>query len=75
MFIGLVIVIVLFAAFMMLRRRRRPHQLTAGGRKAHVVWFRHMNMNTVMLTMADRPERLQLELAVPAHYRTPHLQE
>jgi len=31
-----------------------PHQLTVGGRKVHVAWFRHMNMHTVSLTMADR---------------------
>ncbi len=31
-----------------------PHQLTVGGRKIHVAWFRHMNMHTVSLTMADR---------------------
>jgi HSP20 family molecular chaperone IbpA len=31
-----------------------PHQLTVGGHKVHVAWFRHMNVHTVSLTMAAR---------------------
>jgi hypothetical protein len=30
-----------------------PHQLIVGGRKVRVAWFRYMNINTVLLTMAD----------------------
>ena len=29
-------------------------RLTVGGRKVHVARFRSMNMNTVIMTMADR---------------------
>jgi hypothetical protein len=46
-----------------------PHRLTAGGRKVRVAWFRSMNMNTVMLTMADRDDLVLLvvpPLAPPA---------
>jgi hypothetical protein len=46
-----------------------PHQLIVGGRKVHVAWFRHMNMNTVYLTMADRDDLVLLvvpPLAPPA---------
>jgi Family of unknown function (DUF5994) len=46
-----------------------PHRLTAGGRKVHVAWFRYMNMNTVILTMADRDDLVLLvvpPLAPPA---------
>lgn len=46
-----------------------PHRLTVGGRKVHVAWFRSMNMNTVMLTMADRDDLVLLvvpPLAPPA---------
>jgi Family of unknown function (DUF5994) len=42
-----------------------PHQLTVGGRKVHVAWFRHMNVHTVSLTMADR-NYLTL-LVIPPH--------
>jgi Family of unknown function (DUF5994) len=42
-----------------------PHQLTVGGRKVHVAWFRHMNMHTVSLTMADR-EYLTLLVVPPS---------
>jgi hypothetical protein len=37
-----------------------PHQLTVRGRKVHVAWFRYMNMNTVILTMADRDDLVLL---------------
>ena len=46
-----------------------PHQLTAGGRKVRVAWFRSMNANTVILTMADRDDLVLLvvpPLAPPA---------
>ena len=46
-----------------------PHRLTSGGRKVHVAWFRFMNMNTVILTMADRDDLVLLvvpPLAPPA---------
>ncbi len=46
-----------------------PHKLTAGGRKVHVAWFRYMNANTVILTMADRDDLVLLvvpPLASPA---------
>ncbi len=46
-----------------------PHKLTVGGRKVHVAWFRYMNMNTVLLTMADRDDLVLLvipPLAPPA---------
>jgi hypothetical protein len=46
-----------------------PHQLTVSGRKVHVAWFRHMNVNTVLLTMADRDDLVLLvvpPLAPPA---------
>jgi hypothetical protein len=46
-----------------------PHRLTVGGRKVHVAWFRYMNMNTVILTMADRDDLVLLvvpPLAPPA---------
>jgi hypothetical protein len=46
-----------------------PHQLTVGGRKVHVAWFRYMNMNTVILTMAHRDDLVLLvipPLAPPA---------
>jgi hypothetical protein len=37
-----------------------PHQLTVGGRKVHVAWFRYMNMHTVILTMAGRDDLVLL---------------
>ncbi len=37
-----------------------PHKLTAGGREVHVAWFRYMNMNTVLLTMAGRDDLVLL---------------
>jgi hypothetical protein len=37
-----------------------PHQLTVGGRKVHVGWFRSMNPHTVLLTMADRDDLILL---------------
>jgi hypothetical protein len=37
-----------------------PHQLTVGGRRVRVAWFRYMNMHTVILTMADRPDLVLL---------------
>ncbi len=40
-----------------------PHQLTAGGRKVHVAWFRYMNPHTAILTMAGRDDLILL--AVP----------
>jgi uncharacterized protein DUF5994 len=46
-----------------------PHLLMVGGCKVHVAWFRHMNMNTVLLTMADRHDLVLLvvpPLAPPA---------
>jgi Family of unknown function (DUF5994) len=43
-----------------------PHRLTTGGRKVHVAWFRSMNMNTVMLTMADRDDLVLLVVPPPA---------
>jgi hypothetical protein len=46
-----------------------PHQLTVGWRKVHVAWFRYMNINTVLLTMADRDDLVLLvvpPLAPPA---------
>jgi hypothetical protein len=46
-----------------------PHQLTVGGRKVRVAWFRYMNINTVLLTMADRVDLVLLvvpPLAPPA---------
>jgi hypothetical protein len=46
-----------------------PHQLTVRGRKVYVAWFRHMNKNTVILTMADRDDLVLLvvpPLAPPA---------
>jgi hypothetical protein len=46
-----------------------PHKLTASGRKVHVAWFRYMNINTVLLTMAGRDDLVLLvvpPLAPPA---------
>jgi hypothetical protein len=46
-----------------------PHRLTVGGRTVRVAWFRYMNMNTVILTMADRDDLVLLlvpPLAPPA---------
>jgi hypothetical protein len=46
-----------------------PHQLTVGGRKVRVAWFRYMNINTVLLTMADRDDLVLLvvpPLTLPA---------
>jgi hypothetical protein len=46
-----------------------PHKLAAGGRKVHVAWFRYMNTNTVLLTMAGRDDLVLLvvpPLAPPA---------
>jgi Family of unknown function (DUF5994) len=46
-----------------------PHKLTVGGRKVHVAWFRYMNKNTVILTMAGRDDLVLLvvpPLAPPA---------
>jgi hypothetical protein len=46
-----------------------PHQLTVGGRRVRVAWFRYMNINTVLLTMADRDDLVLLvipPLALPA---------
>jgi hypothetical protein len=37
-----------------------PHQLTVRGRKVHVAWFRYMNRNTVILTMAARDDLVLL---------------
>jgi Family of unknown function (DUF5994) len=37
-----------------------PHRLTIGGRKVHVAWFRYMNINTVLLTMAGRDDLVLL---------------
>ena len=46
-----------------------PHQLTVGGRRVRVAWFRYMNVNTVLLTMAGRDDLVLLvipPLAPPA---------
>jgi len=46
-----------------------PHQLTVGGRRVRVAWFRYMNVNTVLLTMADRDDLVLFvvpPLALPA---------
>ena len=46
-----------------------PHQLTVCGRRVRVAWFRYMNINTVLLTMADRDDLVLLvvpPLAPPA---------
>jgi Family of unknown function (DUF5994) len=46
-----------------------PRKLTAGGRTVHVAWFRYMNANTVILTMANRDDLVLLlvpPLAPPA---------
>ena len=37
-----------------------PHKLMVGERKVHVAWFRYMNMNTVILTMAGRADLVLL---------------
>ena len=37
-----------------------PHRLTAGGRTVRVAWFRYMNANTIILTMADRDDLVLL---------------
>jgi hypothetical protein len=37
-----------------------PHQLTVGGRKVHVAWFRYMNVHTVLLTMANHDDLVLL---------------
>jgi hypothetical protein len=37
-----------------------PRRLMVGGRKVRVAWFRYMNTNTVMLTMADRDDLVLL---------------
>jgi Family of unknown function (DUF5994) len=37
-----------------------PHKLMVGERKVHVAWFRYMNMNTVILTMAGRDDLVLL---------------
>lgn len=31
-----------------------PHELTVGGRRMHVAWFRHMNTHAVSFTLAGR---------------------
>jgi hypothetical protein len=46
-----------------------PRQLTVSGRRVRVAWFRYMNINTVLLTMADRDDLVLLvipPLALPA---------
>ena len=46
-----------------------PRKLTVGGRTVHVAWFRYMNANTVILTMANRDDLVLLlvpPLAPPA---------
>jgi hypothetical protein len=46
-----------------------PRRLMIGGRKVRVAWFRYMNINTVLLTMADRDDLVLLvvpPLAPPA---------
>jgi hypothetical protein len=47
-----------------------PHQLTVGGRKVHVAWFRHMNRHTVSVTMVGR-DRLTLLVIPPEAGREP----
>jgi hypothetical protein len=37
-----------------------PHRLDVGGRKVPVAWFKHMNMHTVILTMAGRDDLVLL---------------
>ena len=44
-----------------------PHQLTVRGRKVRVAWFRYMNINTVLLTMADRDDLVLLVIPPMAH--------
>jgi Family of unknown function (DUF5994) len=41
-----------------------PHELTVGGRKVHVAWFRYMNVHSVILTMASGDDLVLL--VVPA---------
>jgi len=43
-----------------------PHQLTVGGRKVHVAWFRYMNPHTAILTMADRDDLILLVVPLQA---------
>jgi hypothetical protein len=46
-----------------------PRRLAVGGREVRVAWFRYMNMNTVILTMAGRDDLVLLlvpPLAPPA---------
>jgi Family of unknown function (DUF5994) len=46
-----------------------PHRLAVGGRTVRVAWFKYMNPNTVILTMADRDDLVLLlvpPLAPPA---------
>jgi hypothetical protein len=37
-----------------------PHQLTVGGRKVRVGWFKYMNPHTAFLTMADQYDLILL---------------
>jgi hypothetical protein len=37
-----------------------PHQLSVGGHKVRVAWFRHMNPRTAMLTMAAQDDLVLL---------------
>jgi hypothetical protein len=37
-----------------------PHQLTVGGRKVRVGWFKYMNPHTALLTMADQYDLILL---------------
>jgi hypothetical protein len=42
-----------------------PHKLTVGGRNVRVAWFRYMNPNTILLTMAGRDDLVLL--VIPPH--------
>lgn len=41
-----------------------PRQLTVGGRKVHVAWFRYMNPHTVILTMTGHDDLFLLVVPV-----------
>jgi hypothetical protein len=43
-----------------------PHRLTVAGRRVRVAWFSYMNLNTVILTMADRDDLVLLVVPPPA---------
>jgi hypothetical protein len=43
-----------------------PHQLTVGGHKVRVAWFRYMNPHTALLTMAGRDDLILLVVSPQA---------